>query len=93
MWLKYLQYNKLTSHRLEIYFGLSGSSCSLKFFIKVFLEQCNILLFETCSLDINQIKSKHTKDNSDHIFNWSVLADVPKNMFQRKVLKMYYIFL
>ena len=37
--------------------------------------------------------SKHIKDNLDHAFNWSVLASAPKNMFQRKVLETYYIFL
>ena len=36
---------------------------------------------------------KHTKDNLDHIFNWSVLANAPKNMFQQKVLEAYYIVL
>ena len=34
---------------------------------------------------------KHIKDNLDHVFNWSVLANAPKNMFQRKVLEAYYI--
>ena len=33
---------------------------------------------------------KHIKDNLDHVFNWSVLANA-KNMFQRKVLEGYYI--
>ena len=37
--------------------------------------------------------SKHIKDNLDHAFNWSVLANAPKNMFQQKVLETYYIFL
>ena len=39
---------------------------------------------------ISQIKSI---DNLDHAFNWSVLANAPKNIFQRKVLKAYYIVL
>ena len=30
--------------------------------------------------------SKYINDNLDHVFNWSVLANAPKNMFQRKVL-------
>ena len=29
---------------------------------------------------------KHLKDNPDHAFNWSVLANAPKNMFQQKFL-------
>ena len=37
--------------------------------------------------------SKHIKDNLDHVLNWSVLANAPKNMFQRKVLEAYYIVL
>ena len=37
--------------------------------------------------------SKHIKDNLDYVFNWSVLANAPKNMFQRKVLEVYYIVL
>ena len=37
--------------------------------------------------------SKDIKDNLDHVFNWSVLANAPKNMFQRKVLETYYIVL
>ena len=37
--------------------------------------------------------SKHIKDNLDHDFNWSVLANAPNNMFQRKVLEVYYIVL
>ena len=37
--------------------------------------------------------SKHIKDNLDHVFNWSVLANAPRNMFQRKVLEAYYIVL
>ena len=43
----------------------------------------------------NQMKksnpSNHIKDNLDHIFNWSVSANVPKNIFQRKALEVYYI--
>ena len=35
---------------------------------------------------------KHIKDNLDHVFNWSVLANA-KSMFQRKVLEGYYIVL
>ena len=27
--------------------------------------------------------SKHIKDNLDHAFNWSMLANTPKNIFQR----------
>ena len=37
--------------------------------------------------------SNHIKDNLDHVFNWSVLANAPKNMFQRKVLEAYHIVL
>ena len=37
--------------------------------------------------------SKHIKDNLYHAFNWLVLANTPKNMFQRKVLETYYIVL
>ena len=37
--------------------------------------------------------SKHIKDNLDHIFDWSVLANGRKNMFQRKFLEPYYIVL
>ena len=29
----------------------------------------------------------------DVVFNWSVLANAPKNIFQRKVLEAYYIVL
>ena len=36
---------------------------------------------------------KHIKDNLDHVCNWSVLANAPKNMFQRKVLEAYSIVL
>lgn len=35
--------------------------------------------------------SRHSKDNFDHIFNWSVLANAAKNMIQRNVLEAYYI--
>ena len=35
--------------------------------------------------------SKHIKDNVDNVFNWSLLANAPKNIFQRKVLEAYYI--
>ena len=35
--------------------------------------------------------SKHIKDNLDHVFNWSVLANAPENMFN--VLVAYYIVL
>ena len=31
------------------------------------------------------------KGNLDHAFNWPVLANAPKNMFQRKVLEAHYI--
>ena len=37
--------------------------------------------------------SKHIKDNLDDVFNWSVLGNAPKNMFQRKVLEAHYIVL
>ena len=37
--------------------------------------------------------SKHIKDNLDHVFNWSVNANVPKNMFQQSVLQAHYIVL
>ena len=36
---------------------------------------------------------KHIKDNPDHVFNWSVLANAPKNIFQQKVLETYNIVL
>ena len=35
--------------------------------------------------------SRHSKNNFDHIFNWSVLANAAKNMVQRNVLEAYYI--
>ena len=39
--------------------------------------------------DNNPIKKsdplKHIKDNLDHVLNWSVLANAPKNMFQRNI--------
>ena len=34
--------------------------------------------------------SKHNKDNHDHVFNWSVLANDPKKVLQRKVLQVHY---
>ena len=37
--------------------------------------------------------SKHINENLDHVFNWSVLANAPKNMFQLKFLEPYYIVL
>ena len=37
--------------------------------------------------------SKHIENNLDHVFNRSVLANAPKNIFQRKVLETYYIVL
>ena len=37
--------------------------------------------------------SKHIKDNLDHVFNWSVLTNAPKNMFERKVPEANYIVL
>ena len=37
--------------------------------------------------------SKYIKDNLDHVFNWLVLANAPKNMLQRKALEAYYIVL
>ena len=37
--------------------------------------------------------SKHVKDNVDHVFNWSMLDNAPKNMLQQKVLEAYYIVL
>ena len=37
--------------------------------------------------------SKHTKDNLDHVFNWSMFANAPKNMFEGKVLEAFYIVL
>ena len=37
--------------------------------------------------------SKDIKDNFDYIFNWSVLANTPKYMFQQKVTAAYYIVL
>ena len=36
---------------------------------------------------------KQNKGNLDHAFNWPVLANAPKNMFQRKVLEAHYIVL
>ena len=41
----------------------------------------------------NSNPSKHIKDNLDHVFNWSVLANAPKNMLQQKILEAYYIVL
>ena len=35
--------------------------------------------------------SKHTKDNVDHTFHWSVLARAPRNTSQPKVLEAYHI--
>ena len=35
--------------------------------------------------------SKHVEDKLDHVFDWPVLANAPKNMFQRKVLEAYHI--
>ena len=37
--------------------------------------------------------SKHIKDNLDHVVNWSVNANAPKNMFQQNFLQAYYIVL
>ena len=37
--------------------------------------------------------SKQIKDNLDHVFKWSGLSNAPKDMFQQKVLEMYYIVL
>ena len=37
--------------------------------------------------------SKHMKDNVDHVFNWPVLDNAPKNMLQQKVLEAHYIVL
>ena len=37
--------------------------------------------------------SKHIKDDLDHVFNWSVNANVPKNMFQQSILQAHYIVL
>ena len=37
--------------------------------------------------------SKHSKDNNEYIFNWSILDNSSKNMFQRKMLEEYYIVL
>ena len=37
--------------------------------------------------------SKHIRDNLDHVFNWPVLANAPKNMLQQKILEAYYIVL
>ena len=34
--------------------------------------------------------SKHNKDSHDHVFNWSVFANDPKKVLQRKVLQVYY---
>ena len=41
----------------------------------------------------NSNPSNHIKDNLDKVFNWSVLANAPKNMFQQKILEAYYIVL
>ena len=35
--------------------------------------------------------SKQVKDNLDHAFNWSVLANARKDMFQQEFLEAYYI--
>ena len=37
-------------------------------------------------------QSKHVKDNPD-VFNWSMLANAPKNIFQEKALEAYFIVL
>ena len=37
--------------------------------------------------------SKYSKGNFDPVFNWSVLTNAPKNMFQQKILEAYYIVL
>ena len=37
--------------------------------------------------------SKYIKGNLDQVFNWSVLTNAPKNMFQQKILEAYYIVL
>ena len=41
----------------------------------------------------NSNPSNYIKDNLDKVFNWSVLANAPKNMFQQKILEAYYIVL
>ena len=35
--------------------------------------------------------SKHIKNNVDYGVSWSMLANAPKNMFQRKVLERHYM--
>ena len=43
---------------------------------------------------INPInKSNPLKHTRDHVFNWSVLANAPKKLFQWNVLEAYYIVL
>ena len=37
-------------------------------------------------------QSKHVKDNPD-VFNWSMLANAPKNTFQEKAQEAYFIVL
>ena len=37
--------------------------------------------------------SKYIRGSLDHVFNWSVLTNAPKNMFQQKILETYYIVL
>ena len=37
--------------------------------------------------------SKYIKDNVNHVFNWSVLANAPQDIFKRQVLEAYYFVL
>ena len=37
--------------------------------------------------------SKHIKNNLNHVFNWSVLANALKIIFQQNVIQTYYIVL
>ena len=37
--------------------------------------------------------AKHISSNIDHVFTWTVIANAPKNKFQRKILEAYYIVL
>lgn len=36
-------------------------------------------------------QAKRIKNNVNHVFNWSLLDNAPKIMFQQKILEAYYI--
>ena len=37
------------------------------------------------------IPSRHIKNNIDHVFTWSVIANAPKSKYLRKIIEAYYI--